>query len=259
MFEKGRQLHIVHEDPKYAAKFEAACEKPGVFDRWNFSERAKPADRVIVYLKRDISSFIGTCTVGEPVERPADEPDRKRDTWFHVRDAQRLRRPVRLDEVTKEFHPNWAFAGRALEETFPIHHTSPAQLKAFLEFLRIPGREYRSACSAIEGQRYESRVMRQKRNRGLRDRAIQDSNGICEACRRDYSKLFDGRGERVLQAHHREQLSRRIVPEVTCVEDLAVVCGNCHLLIHMDPKQAIKVEILRQMLIDAGQSGTVSA
>jgi predicted HNH restriction endonuclease len=60
--------------------------------------------------------------------------------------------------------------------------------------------------------------------------------------------VLDGRGVRVLQVHHRKQLSAREAPSITKLGDLAVVCANCHLLLHLDPKNALKVEKLREML-----------
>jgi predicted HNH restriction endonuclease len=60
--------------------------------------------------------------------------------------------------------------------------------------------------------------------------------------------LLDGRGVRVLQAHHRAQLSSRDAPSLTKVSDLAVVCANCHLLLHLDPRRALSVEQLHEML-----------
>lgn len=51
-----------------------------------------------------------------------------------------------------------------------------------------------------------------------------------------------------LQVHHRNQLALEDEPVVTKTADLAVVCANCHMLIHFDPKKALQVEVLRQML-----------
>lgn len=55
-------------------------------------------------------------------------------------------------------------------------------------------------------------------------------------------------GVHVLQVHHRRQLAASKAPRVTSLKDLAVVCANCHALIHMDPKRALKVETLRSRL-----------
>ncbi len=86
------------------------------------------------------------------------------------------------------------------------------------------------------------------RSRYLRDLALEESDGVCAVCEVDYSKLLGGKGVRVLQVHHRNQLAADIAPRLTPLGELAVVCANCHMLIHMNPKQALSVEELRGML-----------
>jgi predicted HNH restriction endonuclease len=100
----------------------------------------------------------------------------------------------------------------------------------------------------IEGTKTEASCLRSKRSRRLRDRAFENARGICSVCRRDYSKVLGGRGVRVVQVHHRRQLSARTAPSVTKVSELAVVRANCHLLLHLDPENALGVEQLREML-----------
>jgi hypothetical protein len=109
-----------------------------------------------------------------------------------------------------------------------------------------------AACFAdesdLEGMKTESAQFKSKRSRRLRELAFNAAHGICCVCGRDYSKLLGGRGVRVLQVHHRDQLSARDAPSMTKLRDLAVVCANCHLLLHLDPKNALRVEKLREML-----------
>jgi hypothetical protein len=100
----------------------------------------------------------------------------------------------------------------------------------------------------LEGTKTEALQLRTKRSRKLRDLALQAANNICCVCRRDYSKVLAGRGVRVLQVHHRQQLSARKAPAITKLSNLAVVCANCHLLLHLDPRKALRVEELREML-----------
>ena len=102
--------------------------------------------------------------------------------------------------------------------------------------------------SDIEGIKTEAGSFRTKRSRRLRNRAFDDAHGICSVCGRDYSKVLGGWGVRVLQVHHRRQLSARTAPSITKVGDLAVVCANCHLLLHLDPESALSVEQLREMI-----------
>lgn len=102
--------------------------------------------------------------------------------------------------------------------------------------------------SAIEGTMTEAVRYVRGRSRKLREQALAAANGVCCVCGTDYSKLLGGRGVRVLQAHHRSQLAASDAPRVTKLSDLAVVCANCHSLIHMNPKRALLVEELRHML-----------
>jgi 5-methylcytosine-specific restriction endonuclease McrA len=109
--------------------------------------------------------------------------------------------------------------------------------------------------SDMEGLRYEVVAMATQRSRKLRDAAMKKTNGICAVCDRDFSKLLDGRGIRVLQVHHKKMLRNRRGPSETKLADLVVVCANCHLLIHLDPKKSIPISKLRRMLVTQENGG----
>lgn len=100
---------------------------------------------------------------------------------------------------------------------------------------------------AIEGLLTETVRYVRGRSRQLRDLALETSEGVCCVCEVDYTKLLSGKGIRVLQVHHRKQLAVTQAPRVTHLKDLAVVCANCHMLIHMNPKHALRVETLKRM------------
>lgn len=102
--------------------------------------------------------------------------------------------------------------------------------------------------AAIEGLRTEAKVYVRGRSRQLRELALTKAEGVCCVCGFDYKELLNGKGVRVLQVHHRKQLAASDAPRVTHLSDLAVVCANCHLLIHMNPRQALEIEELRKML-----------
>lgn len=104
------------------------------------------------------------------------------------------------------------------------------------------------AVSAVEGILRETIAITKSRDGKLRKAALEKARGICETCSVDYSSILDGLGKRVLQVHHRKQLSLAIEPVVNGIEDLAVVCANCHQIIHADIKKAMSVEELRKRL-----------
>lgn len=106
----------------------------------------------------------------------------------------------------------------------------------------------RAEPSAIEGLLTETVKYVKGRSRHLRDLALRNAEGICSVCGVDYNKVLGGEGVRVLQVHHRNQLAATDAPRLTLLSDLAVVCANCHMLIHMNPKQALSIENLRNML-----------
>lgn len=110
-------------------------------------------------------------------------------------------------------------------------------------------------ASDIEGTKTEAIQARRKRSRKLRDLAFDAARGVCCVCGRDYSKILGGRGVRVLQVHHRKQLAALVSPSITRVSDLAVVCANCHLLLHLDPQNALRVEDLQGLLEADGAFG----
>lgn len=101
---------------------------------------------------------------------------------------------------------------------------------------------------AMEGAIREARVLSRGRNRALRAAALRAANGTCEACRVVFAEMFDGKGSRILQVHHRQQLALLDVPTLTSPQDLAVVCANCHALIHSNPLHALTVEEVRAVI-----------
>jgi len=99
-----------------------------------------------------------------------------------------------------------------------------------------------------EGRPAEHIAYVRKRDWRLRNLAMEASHGVCAVCRVDYSKVLDGKGVRVLQVHHKRQLGYNDTPRLTRAADLAVVCANCHLLIHIDPRKALPLSTLRGWL-----------
>lgn len=98
-----------------------------------------------------------------------------------------------------------------------------------------------AGSSAIEGAVRYSYVLHRKRERQLRDAkiaAIHRSNEgriRCEVpgCGFDFGEAYGELGEGYAQVHHLKPLSSRVRPSETRLEELAVVCANCHAMIHL--------------------------
>lgn len=100
---------------------------------------------------------------------------------------------------------------------------------------------------ALEGLAKEYRAVSRRRSTILREAALNASGGVCEACGIDFSLLLDGLGARVLQVHHKNQLAHAEVEVITKLEDLAVLCANCHSLVHAAVGVPMPVENLRAL------------
>jgi hypothetical protein len=252
MFETTGSVHVGQEDATYLSQFLTATESPGRFDTWNLTKAVRLGELVLVYLMAPVSAFVGTCLVdSEQVPHQGSDPRFRGKPWFHVRDAANLPNGnVSIRELKQRF-PDWRYLLHPVVTSFPNEKTSDQQLSEFLEFLGLAepicAEEY-----AIEGIKREVTILVSERNRKMRDGAFNASKGVCEACERDFYKLLNGQGMRVLQVHHRKQLSLQDVPVVTRREDLAVVCANCHLLLHPTPTKVLEVSVLNRMLTLSG-------
>lgn len=92
---------------------------------------------------------------------------------------------------------------------------------------------------AWEGRVVASVVRRVERSRILRERklkSVEVSGGeiACEVCEFDFAKRYGVRGTRYIEVHHVRPLSLA-GPSQTALEDLALLCANCHRMIHRSP------------------------
>lgn len=103
------------------------------------------------------------------------------------------------------------------------------------------------SLNALEGVVREVKSYRRSRSKTLRAEALRRAAGRCESCDVEFGTMLGGRGIHVLQVHHVDQLALRDHPSVTNVEQLSVVCANCHLLIHADPANAMTLGAVRSL------------
>lgn len=249
------------------------CGKGAARTIWRFVHVIKPDD--IVIANRGESEIVGIGVVREGGYLHADHPNNPLpvpamgEWWrrnallvdWRIRQAVDVRKKnffvaATVQQLTQE-------QGERIKKAYLKQYP---KLRATLDELldvtnqtedagNYPSSQGASA-SDIEGMKAEVVQMKSKRSRRLRRLAFLSANGMCVVCDRDFSKLLGGRGVRVLQVHHKKQLSSRSAPSVTRVADLAVVCANCHMLLHLDSAKSLTVEKLRRMLVQDGSKGT---
>jgi predicted HNH restriction endonuclease len=90
---------------------------------------------------------------------------------------------------------------------------------------------------AMEGHRRLVVHLKIERNRSLIDkkkRNVMARRGAlaCEVCGFDFMKTYGVIGEGVCEVHHTTPLSKLSSAQKTTLKDLAIVCSNCHRMIH---------------------------
>ncbi len=98
--------------------------------------------------------------------------------------------------------------------------------------------------SAFEGEERIALVRHRKREQKLRDAKLKQAktknNGrlICEVlgCCFDFEKVYGELGKDFAHVHHLKPIGDRNSPSLTSLDDLAIVCANCHAMIHKGGK-----------------------
>lgn len=98
------------------------------------------------------------------------------------------------------------------------------------------GEEFDDGYSAPEGRLLMRRHRARERNKALRKKKItsvlqRGGQLVCEACGFDFEKVYGGRGAGYIECHH--VLPLHVAGEGrTKLSDLALICANCHRMIH---------------------------
>jgi len=95
-------------------------------------------------------------------------------------------------------------------------------------------RESREKEKAIEGKKYKSEQTFRSRNRSLINAKKENSDYTCEICGFNFKEKYGDLGEEYIVAHHLELISNRKEPSKTSLDDIVLLCENCHAMIHKE-------------------------
>lgn len=76
---------------------------------------------------------------------------------------------------------------------------------------------------------------------------------ICEVCTFDFKEHYGDIGEGYIEGHHTKPIMEMAENEVTKVEDIALVCSNCHRMLHRR-RPWLSINELKQLLTNAVKS-----
>lgn len=102
----------------------------------------------------------------------------------------------------------------------------------------------------FEGQQRERHSNYYERDSRLRAKAIALHGTTCFACGFDFQKKYGDYGKDFIEVHHKKPIcelggNTKIDPQT----DMAVLCANCHRIIHRKRERVLSVDELKEIII----------
>jgi hypothetical protein len=232
--------------------------EPGREDRW--STRAAPkgwrvGDRIFFWEAAPKTQVVG---LGRMLSVPARDMKRgDKATFGVVYLTSYLEHPVHISAARREVAlKNSVFLKSGAAGTLFQLSIPEAEALFSLVVSRNPttaalwrslsgGRELEIAAADVddlsvgadEGRRRLVSHYARERNRRLREGKVEqvtrDGRPLqCEVCRFDFEESYGALGEGYCEVHHLTPLAKTSTSGRTRLEDLAIVCSNCHRMIH---------------------------
>ncbi|MBM3330987.1 hypothetical protein FJY68_03940 [candidate division WOR-3 bacterium] len=195
-----------------------------------FIYEMKPGD--IIYAKNGPRIVGRGKVVSEYLYDPAvmDDPDHPHDHYRRV-------------EWNATFRPIPLKLGAEQWTVLPLNDS---QLRSLGVAERTATARSRT-MEAREGEVYRSEIQFRKRNSALIAAKKMHSDYRCEVCGMHYGERYGDTGRDYIVAHHLKPVGVRTRASVTRLSDIALVCSNCHDMLHRRiPPYSI--ELLRRLL-----------
>jgi hypothetical protein len=195
-------------------------------------DETRNGDRYLMYVGGRDQTFVGSGTVQSNWRDGTKEW--KGTKFFYTRDHL-FREPISGSDVLASTGFKLPRLEKVVDESL-----STAVWRA------ARGKPLTHTDRAVEGILTESRS--RSRNAGLRLAALQRAGGVCEGCGLNFAKRHGGLGSKCLVVHHKKQLKDTDQPVETKLSDLAVVCANCHMMIHVNRDKALTLSQLKKRI-----------
>ncbi|MCM3572507.1 HNH endonuclease [Mesobacillus subterraneus] len=163
--------------------------------------------------------------------------------------------PVYLSEVGVDFK-NSIVSGKSLKDAEVNNITEFGFIKQRETVKRLAEAEIIGFSEDDEGFPEGKLVLKQHliRERNLeviklaKERFLQlHGRYYCEVCEFDFAEHYGEVGEGYIEGHHTKPVSEMGETELTMVEDIALVCSNCHRMLHRK-RPWLSIDELKQVL-----------
>ena len=228
--------------------------RPGAKDIWHTKKPPSSwnaSDRLFCWASSPSRSVVGLAELGNPLVRV----DKSGETYFEVVYRSHLLRSrpaiTELRRIPILGEASFLKSGPAMtvqplsedkaEVLIRIIHSRNPDLHSVwddVELHAFPDLEIPAA--GLEGNKNLVSHFIRERDRRLvesKKRAALQAFGklSCEACSFEFESVYGSRGREFCEIHHVRPLSELDSETRTTLEDLAIVCSNCHRMLHRDP------------------------
>ena len=112
-----------------------------------------------------------------------------------------------------------------------------------------PESQQEVVLQAMEGHAYRAEATFRQRNRALIEAKKMESDGKCSVCGFSFGERYAEITRDCLVAHHVEPIGKRKKASKTTLDDIELLCPNCHAAVHTKTPPLTAAE-LRGMLIE---------
>ena len=202
---------------------------------WIVPKSARPGDDVVFFVWR--IGFLASGTIkGLPARVESGFWAGKYQA--RVGNVTFYRRPLRKEEAAQAM-PQWRWL------RYPRSYTTPPddvarRLRMLLSERSGGSMEDVDLFEVREGAGRLRAHLERERNRSIVERkkseTIKRTGRLqCEVCGFDFERVYGQRGQGFCEVHHIRPLTGAQGAVTTRLEDLAILCSNCHRMIHRSP------------------------
>lgn len=252
---QSKTLYICFGTPEDHLDPLTECADNGEIADWTINSKAKRNDRVLFYLKNPLSSLVASGVVLTDPEKNT----KPYDNWYgyyiaDIGSIEMLPHPIHISELRSKF-PEWEWLKQPRRST-----RVPDNVVRKLEHLCIKPKENAVIFPDVdeidtpvkEGRRRLAshfRIERKPERVRTKKAQVWRENGKlqCEVCNFDFQEKYGVLGKGFCEVHHKIPLSKLDGETETRLQDLAVLCSNCHRMIHKT-KPIMSVTQFKKML-----------
>lgn len=226
---------LIAASDEVEASLDAAAS--GSTIRWKVPKKAQVGDPCLLS-----HQGIGLYARGEVMSPPAKTPDERGAYVSEIGNVVTLGEVVDHALLAAEF-PEWGWPTYPRSKTtVPLDVEGPLW-DVIVEFEAERPPEIDESVSNEGGAQIRMHTLRE-RDSGLANRkkqAVLAATGTlrCEICAFDFERRYGELGKGFCEVHHLRPLSHRERSEPTVLQELAVLCSNCHRMIHRQGLLAI--------------------